>query len=101
MSLVNKTASAIDDIVEDAERKIFKSQNFLESHYTKHGTEIQNALGKSSYSIEDYLDDANYIISEWNLCSRINGYARFVAGQKYGFVELDLTTGNITTYHIK
>ena len=28
-------------------------------------------------------------------------YIKFMSGKKYGFVGLDRTTGNITTFHIK
>lgn len=31
----------------------------------------------------------------------LNGYVSFMSGKKYGFVGLDRTTGDITTFHIK
>ena len=31
----------------------------------------------------------------------LNGYIKFMKGKKYGFVGLDRTTGDITTFHIK
>lgn len=88
-------------ILKGASSKLFKSQNLLESHFVKHGEEMQKALGKSSYSITNYLDDANYIIQNGTYVPELNGYVRFVAGQKYGFVGLDRATGDITTFHIK
>ena len=88
-------------IAEGAGNKLFKNQNLLESHYVKHGAEMQKALGKNTYSMTNYLDDANYIIQNGTYVPELNGYVKFVAGQKYGFVGLDRATSDITTFHIK
>ena len=41
--------------------KLFKNQSLLDEHYGKHGQEIADVLGDSNYSIDKYLDDANYV----------------------------------------
>lgn len=33
--------------------------------------------------------------------TELNGYVSFMSGKKYGFVGIDRTTQNITTFHIK
>ena len=63
--------------------------------------EIADVLGDSNYSIDKYLDDANYIINNGTYVPELNGYVSFMSGKKYGFVGLDRTTGDITTFHIK
>lgn len=80
---------------------IFKNQSLLEEHYGKHGQEIAGVLRESNYSIDRYLDDANYIINNGTYIPELNGYVSFMSGKKYGFVGLDRTTGDITTFHIK
>jgi len=45
--------------------------------------------------------DANFIIKNGTYAPELNGYVRFMGGQKYGFVGLDHATGDITTFHIK
>ena len=47
----------------DKTNKLFKNQSLLDEHYGKHGQEIADVLGDSNYSIDKYLDDANYIIN--------------------------------------
>ena len=81
--------------------KLFKNQSLLDEHYSKHGQEIADVLGDSNYSIDKYLDDANYIINNGTYAPELNGYVSFMSGKKYGFVGLDRTTGDITTFHIK
>ena len=80
---------------------MFKNQSLLDEHYGKHGQEIADVLGDSNYSIDKYLDDANYIINNGTYVPELNGYVSFMSGKKYGFVGLDRTTGDITTFHIK
>jgi hypothetical protein len=92
---------AAASVSKGAGSKLFKSQELLDSHYAKHGSQIQKALGESSYSITNYLDDANFIIKNGTYAPELNGYVRFMGGQKYGFVGLDRATGDITTFHIK
>ncbi|WP_313347264.1 RHS repeat-associated core domain-containing protein [Lacrimispora sp.] len=81
--------------------KSFKNQALFENHYVKHGAEMQKALGKSSYSSANYLTDANHVIQNGTYVQELNGYVKFISGQKYGFVGLDRATGDITTFHIK
>lgn len=85
----------------DKTNKLFKNQSLLDEHYGKHGQEIADVLGDSNYSIDKYLDDANYIINNGTYAPELNGYVSFMSGKKYGFVGLDRTTGDITTFHIK
>lgn len=63
-----------------------------------------DALGKNSYNLKNYLDDANHVIKNGQYVPKLNGYVRLIGGSgsaKYGFVELDRATENITTFHIK
>ncbi|MBP2100756.1 hypothetical protein [Enterococcus rivorum] len=76
----------------------------FETHFSKHGSEMKQALNKNNYSITDYLNDANHVIKEGQFVSEMNGYIKLVGGEgsaKYAFVGLDRTTGNITTLHLK
>lgn len=75
------------------------------NHYNKHRQQVANAHKKSSYSIQQYLEDANNVIQNGTYIPEMNGYVKKIGGTgkstKYEFVGLDRTTGNITTYHIK
>jgi hypothetical protein len=74
------------------------------SHFNKHGEELKNVFNKSSYSLAEYLDDANYVIDNGTYVSELNGYVKLIGGEgsaKYAFVGLEQATGNITTFHIK
>ncbi|MDQ8775218.1 RHS repeat-associated core domain-containing protein [Streptococcus ruminantium] len=90
-------------------QKTFKPGE-LENHYNKHGQQVANALNRSTYTIEQYLDDANYVIQTGEYSSKNNAYYKYIGfskdgnGQgstKYAVVGLDRVTGEITTYHIK
>ena len=81
--------------------KVFKSQSLFQEHYIKHGKEIADVLGKTKYSVKEYLQDANYIVKNGTYVPELNGYVKFMKGKKYGFVGLDRSTGDITTFHIK
>ena len=81
--------------------KQFKNSSLLDNHYQRHGSEIGNLLEIPNYSINQYLDDANYIITNGTYVPELNGYVKFMRGPKYGFVGLDRSTGDITTFHIK
>ena len=73
-------------------------------HFGKHGSELMGALGRSSYNLKNYLDDANHVIKNGTFVPEMNGYVRLIGGEgsaKYGFVGLDRATGNITTFHVK
>ncbi|OIN56677.1 hypothetical protein BLX24_23920 [Arsenicibacter rosenii] len=73
-------------------------------HFGKHRKSVMDALGKTSYNLKNYLDDANFIIKNGTFVPEMNGYVRLIGGQgsaKFGFVGLNRSTGNITTFHIK
>ncbi|MDX2247572.1 MAG: hypothetical protein SF052_12385 [Bacteroidia bacterium] len=73
-------------------------------HFGKHGKSVMDALGKTSYNLKNYVDDANFIIKNGTFVPELNGYVRLIGGQgsaKFGFVGLNRATGNITTFHIK
>jgi hypothetical protein len=80
---------------------MFKDKSLLDEHYGRHGQEIADVLGDPNYSMEKYLDDANYIVNNGTYVPELNGYVSFMNGKKYGFVGLDRATGDITTFHIK
>ncbi|MGX7263395.1 hypothetical protein [Enterococcus crotali] len=82
----------------------FGSSEKLEIHFSKHGSEMKQALNKKNYTIADYLSDANHVINEGQFVPEMNGYIKLISGEgsaKYAFVGLDRTTGNITTLHLK
>ena len=73
-------------------------------HFAKHGNGVMSTLGKKSYQLADYLNDANHVIKNGIFIPELNGYVRLIGGPgsaKYGFVGVDRTTGSITTFHIK
>ena len=105
--LLKKVDDLADEVVDLAPecindlRNTFKDKSLLEQHYTEHSQQIADVMGKSNYSVEQYLDDANYIINNGTYVPELNGYVSFMSGKKYGFVGIDRTTQNITTFHIK
>ncbi|WP_376699950.1 hypothetical protein [Listeria innocua] len=63
-----------------------------------------DTLNLKRYSRNDYLNDANQVISTGQYVPEINGYVKLVGGKgkaKYAFVGLDRETGSITTFHLK
>ena len=86
---------------ENSGARLFNTSEELQNHYKKHKDQISKVLGKDNYTIDDYLDDANYIIKNGTYTSELNAYVKFMGRDKYGFVGLDRNTGNITTFHIK
>ncbi len=84
-----KLAALLADKGLDKTNKLFKNQSLLDEHYGKHGQEIADVLGDSNYSIDKYLDDANYIINNGTYAPELNGYVSFMSGKKYGFVGLE------------
>ena len=63
------------------------------NHFNKHAKEIMDTLGKNSYNLKEYIDDANYIIKNGQYTPELNGYVKFMGGKghaKYGFVGLGL-----------
>jgi cell wall-associated protein len=74
------------------------------THFSKHSSSIMKALGKTSYNLKNYINDANFIVKNGTYIPQLNGYVRLIGGKgsaKFGFVGLNRTTGNITTFHIK
>ncbi|MCX7903060.1 MAG: RHS repeat-associated core domain-containing protein [Caloramator sp.] len=74
------------------------------AHFEKHGKEFMDALGKYTYNLKDYINDANHVIQNGTYVEELNGYVQLIGGKgsaKYGFVGLDRATGHITTFHIK
>lgn len=73
-------------------------------HFDKHGPEVMSALGHDSYSLGNYLDDANHVIRNGTWVPELNGYVRLIGGEgsaKVAFVGVNRQNGNITTFHIK
>ncbi|MEG0553682.1 MAG: hypothetical protein RR533_09205, partial [Carnobacterium sp.] len=61
----------------NVERKIyFKDTGALESHFNKHNGEMKKAMGLSNYSLETYLNDANYVINNGTYVPEMNGYVK-------------------------
>ena len=55
-------------------------------------------------NLKNYINDANFIVKNGTYIPQLNGYVRLIGGKgsaKFGFVGLNRTTGNITTFHIK
>ena len=48
------------------------------SHFHKHAKEIMDTLGKKSYNLKEYIDDANYIIKNGQYTPELNGYVKFM-----------------------
>jgi hypothetical protein len=74
------------------------------SHFDKHGKSVMDALGKTSYNLKNYLDDANFVIKNGTYVPELNGYVRLIGGHgsaKFGFVGLNRANSSITTFHIK
>ena len=93
-ALLNEKASGFE----------FGNVKKLEIHFSKHGSEMRQALNKKDYSVADYLRDANHVIKKGQFVPEMNGYIKFVGGEgsaKYAFVGIDRATGNITTLHLK
>ena len=74
------------------------------NHFERHGSSIMKVLGRKSYNLKNYIEDANHIINNGTFVSELNGYVKLIGGQgsaKYGFVGLNRSTGSISTFHIK
>ncbi|WP_281172935.1 RHS repeat-associated core domain-containing protein, partial [Vibrio rhizosphaerae] len=85
-----------------APRKFKDGEDLI--HYEKHGKEIATTLGEPSYSLEQYVSDANSVIQNGQFVPEMNGYVSIPGGQggaKGLFVGLDRATGEITTMHLK
>lgn len=95
------TAANLDDMADVGSIAYnFKSQKELLKHFEKHATELEKVFGYSSYSIEQYAADADYVVKSGIYVKEKNAFVKFIAGDKYAFVGLDSEL-NITTFHIK
>ena len=73
-------------------------------HFEKHGSSLKKAFSKTSYSISEYLSDANHVIKNGQWVPELNGYVKLIGGKgspKYAFVGINRTIKNITTFHVK
>lgn len=73
-------------------------------HFTKHARGVSAALGRDSYNLAEYVNDANYVIQHGTWVPELNAYIRLIGGSgsaKVGFVGVSRSTGHITTFHIK
>jgi RHS repeat-associated protein len=76
----------------------------LANHFTKHGDELMQALGRTSYNAADYLADANHVIQTGTFVPAMNAYIRLIGGSgsaKFAFVGMKNGGRNISTFHIK
>ena len=73
-------------------------------HFGRHGKEIMDVLGKKSYNLKNYVDDANYVIRHGDYIKEMNGYVKLVGGKgpaKFAFTGMKNAGANISTFHIK
>ncbi len=75
-------------------------------HFEKHSAEIMKALGKKSYNLKQYINDANWIVKNGHYSEELRGYYCFIRNSTkgeslMGFVGLKNGGANIATFHIK
>lgn len=73
-------------------------------HFEKHSDEIAQTLGLNSYSVSQYVSDANWVINNGAYAPELNAYVSIPGGTgsaKGLMVGLDRSTGEITTMHMK
>jgi RHS repeat-associated protein len=74
-------------------------------HFTKHSKSVMNLTGRSNYSLDQYLSEANHIIKNGQFIPERSAYIKFMGTYnsvaRYGFVGIDRISGHITTFHIK
>lgn len=61
-------------------------------------------MGKDSYNLAQYVDDASHVMKNGTFVPEMNGFVKLIGGQgsaKYGFVGLERGTSSMTTFHIK
>ncbi|WP_242060255.1 hypothetical protein [Oscillatoria sp. FACHB-1407] len=84
--------------------KFFAGNEAFE-HFARHGSEVMQVLGRASYNLEDYIDDANHVIKTGTWVPEMNGYVKVVGGSgnaKVAFVGVRRdNTDVVTTFHIK
>ncbi|NER00767.1 MAG: RHS repeat-associated core domain-containing protein, partial [Cyanothece sp. SIO2G6] len=85
--------------------KFFASSNQSTEHFVRHGDEVMQVLGRASYSIQDYIEDANSVIKTGTWVPEMNGYVQVVGGAgraKVAFVGVRRDNVDIiTTFHLK
>ena len=75
-------------------------------HFKKHASEIMQTLGKKSYNLKEYINDANWIVNNGYFLESKNGYYYYLNNSSkgkslVGFVGLTRDGKYITTFHIK
>jgi hypothetical protein len=84
---------------------LFKNHELLKSHFDKHGASVAKSLGKESYTVRDYVFDANHVVKEGQYVNELNGYVKLIGGlgdkAKVAFVGITREDKHITTFHIK
>lgn len=61
-------------------------------------------MGHSSYTLAQYVDDANHIVKTGTYVPEVNAYVKLIGGQgtaKCGFFGMERGTSAITTFHVK
>ncbi|GAB2204982.1 hypothetical protein ROS1_17980 [Roseibium sp. ROS1] len=72
-----------DDFLKGFDRdkyRFFKGDGAVE-HFDKHGSEMMNAFGKTSYNMKNYLDDAHHTIQTGTYVPELNGFVKLIGGQ--------------------
>ncbi|MCF7617108.1 hypothetical protein L3137_07415, partial [Bacillus sonorensis] len=103
----SRTVEAVSKVEKNTENsskliKFRSNEDIL--HFEKHAQEIKDAMGKKLYNFKNYLEDANHVIKNGKYVPELNGYVKLIGGKgsaKYGFVGLNRSTGEITTFHVK
>jgi RHS repeat-associated protein len=73
-------------------------------NFERHAGSVMAALGKNSYNLKNYLDDANHIVRHGTFVPEMNGFVVLVGGTgsaKVGFVGLSRELDRITTFGIR
>ena len=88
------------------QRYKFFAGNEAFNHFVTHGDEVMHVLGRTSYNIKDYIEDANHVIKTGRWVPEMNGYVKIVGGSgksaKAAFVGVRRDNANVvTTFHIK
>ena len=93
----------LDEVAPKNVTRYFNGDEAIQ-HFNRHGSELSDVLGRSSYNLKNYLDDANHVINNGTFVPELNGYVRLIGGKgsaKYAFVGMERGTNRITTFHIK
>jgi RHS repeat-associated protein len=100
---VNKAGSKAIKAIEAPSIRRFARDEAVE-HFGKHAGGIMKVLGKNSYNLAEYLDDANHVIRTGQFVPELHAYVKLIGGigsAKAAFVGLNRETAKITTFHIK